>query len=43
MFIEAEKKQLTNNLTFNLRCRLQRLVVRQWSLRSPVLGNPSLL
>ena len=43
MFIEAEKKQLTNNLTwprftwFNLRCRLQRRSVRQWSLRVPAV------
>ena len=42
MFIEAEKKQLTNNLTFNLRCRLQRLVVRQWSFEFRRPGSPSL-
>src|SRR5882724_3506260 len=35
MFIEAEKQKLTNNLTLNLRCRSQRLLVRQWILRSP--------
>ena len=41
MFIEAEKKQSTHNLTFNLRCRLQRSVVRQWSF-SPAVWVPSL-
>ena len=39
MFIEAEKKQLTNNLTFNLRCRSQRRLVRQWSFGSRRLGS----
>jgi hypothetical protein len=37
MFIEAEKKQSTNNLTFNLRCHGS-AVVRQWSFGSRQRG-----
>jgi hypothetical protein len=37
MFIEAEKKKLTWNLTLNLRCPGNVWSVRQWSSEGPAL------
>ena len=34
MFIKAEKRKLTNNLTLNLRCHRNDWFVRQWSFGS---------
>jgi hypothetical protein len=42
MFIEAEKKQLTYNLTFNLRCRLQRGLLGNGVFEVRFIGRPSL-
>jgi hypothetical protein len=41
-FIEAEKRKLTQNLTFNLCCQATRYSVRQWSLRKRHSRPPSL-
>jgi hypothetical protein len=43
LFIEAEKRTLTRNLTFNLRCRRNVWSVRQWSFRGATSLRPGSL
>ena len=42
LFIEAEKRKLTRNLTFNLRCHRNVWSVRQWSFRGASSLRPGL-